>query len=365
MKAMLLSASFGGGHRQAARAIEQALSARGVRDCQESDYLRFVPSWERGPVTWTYAFWLRYWPGAYRWFYHWSNRPNEPKLITEAFAKAGLENIRRILQEASPDMVVASYATASAVIGRARDIEGMKFVNALVVTDLRAHRHWARPEADLIFVAAEETKQDLLSHGLDGSRVHVTGIPILPEYASLPAKETLRRELGFDERPVALMSSGGTGSYRSYKPVLKTVLGLGEPLQLITFDPRDEGMRQEDYGPVRWLRSGYREDFPRWLGAADLVIGKAGGMTASEAMALGVPMVIFDPIPGQEEANADFLQRHGAALWARELEEVRPLLLRLLNDGELRRRMGDSAAALGKPDSAARIAEILLREAQA
>jgi len=363
VRAMLLSASFGSGHGQAVRALKEALAEAGVENCAEADYLKFVPAWERGPVTWTYAFWLRYWPGAYRWFYHWSNRPSEPKLITEAFGRAGLSNIRRMLREADPDVIIASYATVIAVISRARAAEGMSFTNALVVTDLRAHRHWARPEADLVFAANEETKADLVGHGLEPEKVHVTGIPILPAYTRLPGKEELRARRGFDGRPVVLLSSGGTGSYRSYRVVLKAMLESGLPMQLVTFDRQDSGFRVEDRGPVRWFRPGYRDDYPEWLGAADLVAGKAGGLTASEAMALGVPMLIYDPIPGQEEGNAEYLERHGAAIWARRLPDFGAALERLLRDGSLRARMGARARALGRPDSAAAIVRILLKEA--
>ncbi|WP_457637980.1 MGDG synthase family glycosyltransferase [Oceanithermus sp.] len=359
---MLLSASFGSGHSQAARALKEALVTAGIENCTEADYLKFVPAWERGPVTWTYAFWLRYWPGAYRWFYQWSNRPSEPKLITEAFGRAGLGNIRKMLLEADPDAIIASYATVIAVISRARAAEGLNFTNALVVTDLRAHRHWARPEADLIFAANEETKADLVGHGVDPEKVHVTGIPIMPAYRNLSPKEELRRKHGFDERPVVLLSSGGTGSYRSYRVVLNLLLDSGLPMQVVTFDRQDSEYRIEDRGPVRWFRPGYRQDYPEWLGAADLVVGKAGGLTASESLAVGVPMLIYDPIPGQEEGNAEYLERHGAAIWARKMSDLESALKRLLRDEALRQEMGQRARALGRPDSAEAVVRILLRE---
>jgi len=364
VRVVLLSASFGSGHGQAARALKEALAAAGVDDCLVADYLRFVPAWERGPVTWTYAFWLRYWPAAYRWFFHWSNRPGEPKLITEAFGRAGLGKVKSVLREWNPDVVVASFATVAAVVGRARAAGGLAFANALVVTDLRAHRHWARPEADVIFVANEETKADLVKNGISPAKVRITGIPILPIYARLPGKQELRRKHGFDERPVVLLSSGGTDSYRSYNRVLSALLRSGTPMQLVTFNRHDGGGGGiEERGAVRWFRHGYREDYPEWLGAADLVVGKAGGLTASEALALGVPMLIHDPIPGQEEGNAEYLERHGAAIWARRLRDLVPTLENVLRDGELRERMSARARALGKPDSAAEVARILLEEA--
>ncbi len=360
MNALLLSASFGGGHRQAARALREALEETGSCRCFEEDYLHFVPAWERGPITWTYAFWLRYWPSAYRWFYHWSNRPNEPRLISEAFSKAGLKEVRAFLRELQPDAVLASYATVAAVMGRARAADGLDFRNLLVVTDFRAHRHWARPEADRIFVAFEETKEDLVAHGIAPERVRVTGIPILPAYARLQDRERLRAKRGFDERPVVLLASGGAGAYRSYPRVLRALLELDLPVQLVTFNPEHNGTHDEERGRMRWIRTGLRADFPEWMGAADWVVGKAGGLTASEALALGVPMIVFDPIPGQEEGNAELLERHGAAVWVRRGRALRATLASLIPDGERQRAMGAAARALGRPDAAAAIARELL-----
>ncbi len=361
MRALLLSASIGGGHRQAARALREELERGGACECLEEDYLRFVPLWERGPATWTYAFWLRYWPAAYRWFYHWSNLPSEPKLISEIFSKAGLGPVRSYLREVRPDIVVASFATTAAVVGRARAVEGADFTNALVVTDFRAHRHWARPEADRIYVAFEETRQDLLAHGVSPERVRVTGIPILPDYARLPDRGTLRAKRGFDERPVVLLTSGGAGAYRSYKRVLQALLKLDMPMQLVTFNRRHNGTHEEERGRVRWIRTGLRDDFPEWMGAADWVVGKAGGLTASESLALGVPMIIFDPIPGQEEGNAAYLEEHGAAVWVRRAGELSDRLARLIPDTRRRAAMAQAARALSKPDAAAAIAADLLQ----
>ncbi|HGY10127.1 MAG TPA: UDP-N-acetylglucosamine--LPS N-acetylglucosamine transferase [Oceanithermus profundus] len=360
MKALLLSASFGGGHRQAARALHKALEEAGPCRCFEEDYLRFVPAWERGPVTWTYAFWLRYWPSAYRWFYRWSNLPSEPRLISESFSKVGLGPMRRYLRELQPDVVVGSFPTVAAVVGRARAAEGARFLNTLVVTDFRAHRHWARPEADRIFVAFEETKEDVVAHGVDPERVRVTGIPILPAYARLPDRERLRAKRGFDERPVVLLTSGGAGAYRSYHRVLRVLLELDLPMQLVTFNPHHNGTREEERGRTRWIRTGLRDDFPEWMGAADWVVGKAGGLTASEALALGLPMVVFDPIPGQEEGNAQFLEERGAAVWIRHGSELRTALTGLIPDLSRRREMAEAARALGRPDAAAAVARELL-----
>lgn len=360
MRALLLSASIGGGHRQAARALREALEREGGCDCLEEDYLRFVPPWERGPVTWTYAFWLRYWPSAYRWFYRWSNLPSEPRLISETFGKAGLGPVRRYLRAARPDVVAASFPTTAAVVGRARDTEGLGFVNALVVTDFRAHRHWARPEADLIFAGFPETAADLVQHGIAPERIRVTGIPILPAFAKLSDRETLRARHGFDERPVVLLSSGGAGAYRGFRKVLEALLDLDFPLQLVTFTPEQDGTREEERGRVRWIRTGVRDDFPEWMGAADWIVGKAGGLTSAEALALGVPMVVFDPIPGQEEGNAAFLEERGAAVWVRQASELAATLARLIPDGERRAAMASAARALGRPDAAESIVRELL-----
>uniref|UniRef100_UPI0025DC5E9D glycosyltransferase n=1 Tax=Deinococcus sp. TaxID=47478 RepID=UPI0025DC5E9D len=158
--------------------------------------------------------------------------------------------------------------------------------------------------------------------------------------------------------PLLLISGGGQGLYRSLEKVVNALGQLGRRVQVLVLAGADRvGIEQQGGATVH--RLGFTTDFPELLAAADLVVGKAGGLTVAEATTLGVPLVIYDPIPGQEEYNAQYLVNKGAAIWVRELHRLRPAVLRALDEGE-HARLSAAARALGVPDAAQRAAKAIL-----
>ncbi len=352
MRTLFLSASFGGGHLQANLALYEALGGEAL----ERDYLEYIPLWQRVPIAGVYALSLRYWPGLYRWFYRWSNRESEPRVITAQFARVGFEGLRADLVAFRPRAVVASFPTATALAASVRERTGAAFANVLVVTDLRAHRHWAQPGADLILASTPEAAADLERMGVPAERIALTGIPIRQAFAELGDRERLRRRHGLDERPVVLIASGATEAYRAQDEAVAAVLDAGRPAQVVRFKLNGQ-VRREERGRVALLTYPVGDLFPELFGAADLVLGKAGGLTVAEALAVGRPYLVYKPIPGHEEANAAWLEDRGAGYWARNRAELGARLKALLADPALRRELAERARALGRPRAAADAAE--------
>lgn len=367
MKVRIYSASFGSGHHQANEALGDALQARDPRvRARHTDYLTHLSGFERGVILGFYLGWLRYAPGIYRWYYRFTDRPSEPQLIKDGYRWLGRGSMQRELLQDVPDLAVSSYPTPAAVTGWVRDQYRLKYLNVLVVTDYRIHEHWVRQEADLVLVPTEEARGQMIARGIPEGRVRVTGIPINARYAALigtatdpGARAALRQRHGLDPQlPLLLVSGGGQGTYRSLNVLLGELGMLGRPVQvLVLAGAKRPGRTQLGGATIHWL--GFTTDFPELLAASDLVVGKAGGLTVAEATTLGVPMVIYDPIPGQEEHNAEYLERGGAAVWARTLTTLRPALLRALDPDE-RARMSAGAFALSVPDAADRAARVIL-----
>ena len=363
LRALILSASFGSGHHRANDALDGALRAAGVNlQAHHADYLSYLSPFERTVTAGTYDLWLRHAPALYRAFYDWTDAETEPKALTGTFGWLGLPGMMRDVQQTAPELVVGSYPTTVALSNTARQRLGVDFLNALIVTDYRVHHHWARPEAELLMVATEEAREQMARWRIPPDSVEVTGIPISPEYRALIGadKAALRLKHGLDpETPLILISGGGTGTYRALRRVLAELAGLGRRVQvLVLAGARGRGMSQVGGATVHQL--GHTDHFPELLAASDLVVGKAGGLTVAEATTLGIPQVIHEPIPGQEEHNADYLERHGAALWARELPEVRPAVLHALDPDE-NARLGQRARQVSVPDAADRVAAALQR----
>ncbi len=330
-----------------------------------SDYLAYLNWIQRGVVQWPYLAWLRWYPSGYRWFYRWTNRPGEPQVITNSFSWAGAARMERDLARLRPNLVVSSFIAPVSLAGAVRERRSKSFFNALIVTDYEAHRHWARPEADLFLVATDQVKSELVALGMDAAKIAVTGIPISPRYADLAQhKETkaeLRLRLGLEpDIPVILLSAGAKGIYHSYDRVVDLLSHLPLPVQVLLLAGSEASAGPVQTGPVRLHRYGFTELFPEFLAASDLVLGKAGGLTVSEACSLGIPMLIYDPIPGQEEGNAAFLEKVGAAIWPRNLPTLRAQLLALLGSPERLVQMAEAARSLGRPQAASEAAKLLV-----
>ncbi|MEW6422629.1 MAG: glycosyltransferase [Deinococcota bacterium] len=363
LRALILSASFGSGHHQANDALDQALRAAGVNlRARHADFIAYLNPFERAVTVGTYDAWLRYAPGMYKAFYTWTDQETEPRALTGTFGWLGLRGMLRDLREVYPEVVVSSFPTPVALAHTARQQLGADFLNALVVTDYRVHHHWARPEAELLMVASEEAREQMGRWRIPDSSVAVTGIPIAPAYRALIGADrtALREKHGLQpDEPLILVSGGGTGTYRALNRVLNELSNLGRRVQvLVLAGAQGRGVTQVGGAMIHAL--GFTTAFPELLAASDLVVGKAGGLTVAEATALGVPLVIFEPIPGQEEHNAAYLVRHGAGLWARRLTDVRPAVLRALDPDE-HARLSANAHALSVPDAADRVAAALLR----
>ena len=365
LRALFMSVSLGAGHDQAQRAVKDAFARRGVSLlAEEHDSVEYLNAFERSFTVDLYEFELKYAPWLYRGFYWFTDQDQPWNVISRMFTWLGMGAFKDDLRTLKPEVVINTYWAPAAVCDTLRATTGQKFLNTLIVTDYRAHFHWARRETDLLLVAAEETRAQMLERGVPAHKVVVTGIPISPAFREVVAtdRRALRAEVAHElklrpDLPLLLISGGGRGHYQPQE-VLHELGNLGRAVQVIVPASREgEGVEQLGGATVHHL--GFRRDFPRLLAASDLVVGKAGGLTVAEATALGVPLVVYRPIPGQEEYNADFLERHGAGLWARKRHDIRPLVLRALDPAE-HARLSTGARAVGQPDAADRVAAAIL-----
>lgn len=363
LRTMFMSAAIGSGHHQAQWAVAQAMKARGVQVIEEQvETLDYMNAVERGIGPDLYALELRYAPWLYRAFYESTDRGFIWNHVVELMFQQGQKRFREPLLNFDPQVVVSSFWAPAAVAGRLRHQERLHFLNALVVTDYRVHLHWARREVDLLCVASPETGEQMVARGIAPERVEVTGIPIAPIFQELQRanRTALRAKFGWrPDLPLILVSAGGTGIYRSLKAVLDELSGLGRRVQVLVPGAAAQDEVSE-MGGAMIHRLKFTSAFPELLAAADLVVGKAGGLTVAESTALGVPMVVFDPIPGQEEHNADFLERHGAGVWVRRRTDLRRAVLRALAPDQ-HAGLSAGARAVGIPDAADRVARAILQ----
>jgi processive 1,2-diacylglycerol beta-glucosyltransferase len=214
-------------------------------------------------------------------------------------------------------------------------------------------------------VATEGTKSRLVARGAAAEIIVPTGIPIAAKFLAKPDPKAVRKHYGLrDDQPVLLVLGGGFGM----GPVAEILAELDKvpgQFQTLVVAGRNEKLRaklatQDRKHPTHVL--GFAKNMHELMGVADLIITKPGGLTSSEALALGRPLFILNPIPGQEAANSDFLLEHGAAAKVNRVEDLPFRIGQLLGSKKLA-EMAKAAKALGRPHSAAAVCQEVLKRA--
>jgi processive 1,2-diacylglycerol beta-glucosyltransferase len=220
---------------------------------------------------------------------------------------------------------------------------------------------------DLYCVAAEETKARLVARGATAVNIIATGIPISGRFSVNSNRDALRKSLGVrDDLPIILVLSGGFGM-GPVAEILSELDKVPQHFQTIVVTGRNEELRREVAAADRKHPThvlGFASNMHDLMAIAHLIITKPGGLTSSEALAMGKPLFILNPIPGQEAANSDFLLERGAAVKVNRVEDLPYRVEQLLGTSKLS-EMETAAKALGKPGAARTICEEVRKRAGA
>jgi processive 1,2-diacylglycerol beta-glucosyltransferase len=213
------------------------------------------------------------------------------------------------------------------------------------------------PHVDRYCVANEEVAFRLADRGVSRDKIAVTGIPVMPQFAAPLDRATCARELGLDPARFTVLMMAGGGGVGALDELAERVLGDPTELQLVALAGRNETLLARlraiaKKNPDRLFPLGFTTTVERVMTAADLVITKPGGLSTSECLAKGKPMLLVSPIPGQEERNADYLLEAGAAMKAVDAATLAFKLRTLLREPGRLARMSAASQSLGTPDAA-------------
>jgi processive 1,2-diacylglycerol beta-glucosyltransferase len=272
------------------------------------------------------------------------------------------------IREFAPDICICTHFLPAQIIGSLIRRQRIDTKLAIVVTDFDIHAMWLSKLFHHYFVALDEAKAHLAMLGFPPGRITVSGIPIDPVFSVRKNAATLREKHGLqNDLPVVLVSGGALGV--SSAELMVRVLGhLQTPAQVAVICGRSEELQASvrevvanlDAPHLKFHVMGYTNEMDEWMKLSDLFIGKPGGLSTSEAMACGLPMVVFQPIPGQEERNSDHLLEHGAAVRCNQLTTLAYKVDQLLQDPARLRGMCNAARALGRPAAAQTVVDTLL-----
>lgn len=368
MKILLLHASAGAGHRRAAEALQKAfLSAVPDADVKVCDILDHTSSLFRKTYSEGYLDLVRRAPELWGYLYSESDRKAEVpwrKEVRALFNKVNTLSFLKFYRDYDPDIAVCTHFMPLQLLTRVprRQRRARVFCS---VTDFAVHSLWILEHTDCYYVALEEARRHLLRRGLAPARVVVSGIPIDPVFRQAQAKAEALKSLGIPgDLPVVLLLSGGFG----VGPTLDLIRAFSqeEPVcRLVVVAGANAAMQREAEELARGSRTpvsvyGFVNNIHVMMDAADLVISKPGGLTTSEVLAKGRPLLVINPIPGQEQRNCETVLEAGAAARLFEVEDAYHKVRALLEDKERLTTMAARARQMGKPDAAAVIVRDIL-----
>ena len=367
MRILIATVTAGGGHLAAASAIQEAWRKLRPDDVVEkADVLDFASKFFKKIYSETYARMVAHVPELYGMVFKKTDRSREASKLSafrRTFAHRTNRGFVRYLKQFKPDVVLCPHYLPLEIFSYLDSKQkGVRPRIVCIVTDFEAHAFWIEPSVDLYCVAAEETRASLLSRGAAPDQVAVTGIPIAARFSASLDPGALRKKLGLrDDLPVLLVLSGGFGM-GPVEQILTQLDRSSAPFQTLVVTGRNEDLRQtlasqDRRHPTHVL--GFSTNMHELMAVAGLILTKPGGLTTSEAMAMGKPLLIIHPIPGQESANSDFLLERGAALKINRLEDL-PFRLQQMLGAKKRAAMSAAARKLGRPDAAAEICRVVI-----
>ena len=363
---LILSSAIGSGHMRASAAITRGVALLDPdRACSIIDFPHEVSPGIEHLVRTAYLEALKLWPEAYGRLYR-SSGGGRQDGYQYYVDRAGVRTLERLVSGTGARVLVAPHFYGAGVLGYYKKQDPRTFA-AVVLTDYVPHPIGVPRNLDLYVVADEVAAEVVAKLGVPEERIHPTGIPIDPIFEEPADTSGVRRDLlklDEDDLPVVLVMGGGLGG-GDLEEAVSLLFKASAAMHLVVLCGSNERSR------ARLERIALREGYTATLLAftdrvrdlmalGTVLVTKPGGMSCTEALASGLPQVLYHPIPGQEEDNAAAMVRYGAGVMARRTADILGETLKILTSSDHRRRMVGSARAAHRPHSARSAAELIL-----
>lgn len=369
-KVLILSASSGNGHVRAGQALERAFRESGAaREVRHVDALDYTSPMMRNLYAKTYIDMVNKAPTVIGWLYDAADVPWRAARRRLAFDRLNAIPLVRYINDFNPDLIVCTHFMPAEIVSWLLCKRKINTRQAIVVTDFDAHAMWLGRHSDQYFTAIEETRLHLEKMGVPEKDIHVTGIPIDPVFALHKDKQEMRAKYGLSvDKTIIMLSAGGFG-VGPMEELLRQLMQIRHQVQILAMCGRNEKLR----GQVQTIGErlvkgssvdikaiGFTDQMDEYMSAADMIVGKPGGLTTSEALAKGLVFVVVNPIPGQEERNSDHLLEEGAAIRCNNLPTLAYKIDKLLDDPAKFEAVRANGLKLGRPNSSLDVVERLV-----
>ena len=371
-KVLIFYASYGGGHLSAAKSIQNYLTEN-YQDLEAEmiDCMKYINKPIEKLTTGAYREMAKKAPRLWGKVYTASSKGPISKLSKDS-NKIMARKLNHLMQEKQPDLVISTHPFSSQMVSYLKQKGKCNCILATIMTDFAMHSQWliGHEYTEFFFVSNDTMKQDLVNYGVAKEKIHVTGIPMSGRFfETFDNKKTFEIfHLNPDKKVILFFGGGelGLGKERTTQ-ILKAFIQTASDYQIVAVAGKNEKMKETFEALVEETNSkdrvhilGFTDKVPELMHIAILVVTKPGGLTTTESLASELPMVIINPIPGQEEENAEFLVSNEVAVWLKKGDNPEEVIDSLLKKTDTLEKMKEHAKVLSKKNSTKNICETIL-----
>lgn len=370
-KILILYAKYGGGHYSAANAIQKHLDNTYNVETELIDFMEYANKVLNSITIKAYNKMAKDAPRLWGKIYAKSQRGVLGGISTSA-NKLLSSKINKLLKQTNPDIVVSTHPFSSQMVSYLKQKGKISCKLVTVLTDFAPHDQWliGHKFTNDFCVSNEKMQKYLLRYGINKEKIHVTGIPLSDKFLEAFDKSKIFKEFELNENnPVILFFGGGEfGLGKSTNlQILDALIHNLPTYQIIAISGKNKKMNEKFNELVKNANAtnrvkvfDYTNKVPELMSISSLVVTKPGGLTTSESLASGLPILIINPIPGQEEENTEFLENNHVGVWLKNTDNIDEFIQNLFSDDTKLKNMKENTKLVAKKNSTSDICKIIM-----
>ncbi|MCK5305576.1 MAG: glycosyltransferase [Candidatus Omnitrophica bacterium] len=361
MKILIVYASAGVGHKKAAEAAYEAFSKdKAGCEVKLADILDYTNSVVKRAYPALYLFTIKYIPSVWGLIFKITNNRKFYKIIIPLkllLERLNSPRFQEYLKKEKFDVIISTHFYSSAIAGILKRVKAINSKLITVVTDYLVHSFWLTAENDYFVVASSKAREELLRDGIADEKIKVLGIPVGGKFLLKKDSARIKDKLNLRPKKITMLIMGGGFGVGPYEYLLKELSPFSEKVELIFVCGYNEGL----YKKLKLLSAAlktdakifkYVDNIDELMEASDILVSKAGGITVSEALVKGVPILAIRPIPGQEESNARLMQELKVLKNTSNKEEALSFLKNVIEEPDILEKMKENAGRAARPKAA-------------
>lgn len=370
MKVLILYAKAGNGHYKAAEAIKEKIENKNEEiEVFFEDGLEYSSRIANKIVVKGYANMTKLIPSMWGAIYAKADTQERNALneVSKLIHKGLTIRLKKLLRETKPDVIVSTHPFVSKTCAYLKKKNKTNAKIVTMITDYAIHNVWLEDHAfySKVLVATDEMKDDCINYGIESEKIEVTGIPTSFKFSEKYDRDKTLKEYGLEDKLTFLFFAGGGQGIGQSKEIFEELLETDGDFQVVAVSGKNEKQKAKFEEMVQKYDKkvvvlGYTNDVPALMNMCDFVISKPGGLTSTECLVMNKPMLIINPIPGQEEQNAIYFTNNGTAVRAYEGEPLRHQINTLVNNKIRTKQMIEMCKIIARPNAVNDIVNIIV-----